>query len=260
MPHHKKDTQGFSLIEMSIVLVIIGLLVGGIIVGDSMIKSASLKNVLAEKEQYVAAINQFKEKYNGLPGDLYNATSFWPEDTTGTDKVGDSTGNEVENGNGDGKIAAVISTDGYEAHRAWRQMALAGFIDGNYNGQYAGSFLEPGLHVPASDYKEKVLGWNVYFVGPKNSDSVFFDGQYQHIFYMGLAPYTYSAINKGGMHGEDIFALDEKFDDGMPATGKLRSGKNSGIFGGSCISSNAATATYVASDKRCIPIFLTDIP
>lgn len=61
---------GFTLVEMSIVLVIIGLLVGGILVARGLIKAAELRATLSQVNQITAAVNTFKLRYNALPGDL----------------------------------------------------------------------------------------------------------------------------------------------------------------------------------------------
>lgn len=72
--------HGFSLVELSIVLVILGLLVGGVLTGQSLIRAAELRSVSTEFAKYQAAVNTFRDKYFALPGDMNNATSFWGKD------------------------------------------------------------------------------------------------------------------------------------------------------------------------------------
>lgn len=67
---------GFTLIELSIVLVIIGLIVGGVLVGQDLIKAAELRATLTQLEKYDAATMTFRGKYNGLPGDISTAANF----------------------------------------------------------------------------------------------------------------------------------------------------------------------------------------
>lgn len=68
---------GFSLVELSIVLVILGLLVGGILGGQSLIHAAELRAIPTETEKYQTALNTFRMKYFALAGDFDKATSFW---------------------------------------------------------------------------------------------------------------------------------------------------------------------------------------
>ena len=69
-------TVGFTLIELSIVLIIIGLIVGGVLVGQDLINSARVRAQIKQFEDYKLALNNFKLKYNCLPGDCSTATSF----------------------------------------------------------------------------------------------------------------------------------------------------------------------------------------
>ena len=61
--------SAFTLIELSIVLIIIGLLVAGITGGASLIKSAQLRSVMSEARGYNVAVNSFVVQYDELPGD-----------------------------------------------------------------------------------------------------------------------------------------------------------------------------------------------
>ena len=67
--------KGFTLVELSIVLVIIGLLIGGILVGQSLIESAKINRFLSELQQYEIATIQFHRKFKKYPGD---STYFIP--------------------------------------------------------------------------------------------------------------------------------------------------------------------------------------
>ena len=85
------ETAGFTLVELSIVLVIIGLLIGGILVAQSMIGTAKIQSTVRQLQQYDTAVVNFETKYNQLPGDsnlfpnvgnndgmITEWTTFWP--------------------------------------------------------------------------------------------------------------------------------------------------------------------------------------
>ncbi len=65
-----KENFGFSLIELSIVLIIIGLLVAGVTGGASLIESAKIRAVANEVLNYKQALNAFYAARGRLPGDL----------------------------------------------------------------------------------------------------------------------------------------------------------------------------------------------
>ena len=72
--------RGFTLIELSIVLVIIGLIAGGVLAGQDLMEAARLRAVISQVERYKTAVVTFKLKYDSLPGDMPNATKIWPEE------------------------------------------------------------------------------------------------------------------------------------------------------------------------------------
>lgn len=79
--------NGFTLVELSIVLVIIGLVIGGVLVGKELIRAADIRANIADIEKLKTTINTFRLKYNCLPGDCLNATDYF---------------SSVSNGDGDG--------------------------------------------------------------------------------------------------------------------------------------------------------------
>ena len=64
----KKNNKGFSLIELSIVLIIMGLLVAGVTGGASLIKSAQMRSVVNEFTNYRTAYNTYFAQFNKVPG------------------------------------------------------------------------------------------------------------------------------------------------------------------------------------------------
>jgi prepilin-type N-terminal cleavage/methylation domain-containing protein len=62
--------RGFTLIELSIVLVVIGLIVGGVLVGQNLIQAAEVRAQITQIEKYNSAVNTFRSKFNSIPGDM----------------------------------------------------------------------------------------------------------------------------------------------------------------------------------------------
>jgi len=126
--------QGFTLIEMSIVLVIIALIIAGVLLGQDMINAASIRMQIAQIEKYKSAVNTFKTKYNNqLPGDIDNADAV----AFGFQARGSQPGM----GNGDGIIAGFYnptsiangSTQAGEPTMFWVDLSQANLIDGTFN-------------------------------------------------------------------------------------------------------------------------------
>jgi prepilin-type N-terminal cleavage/methylation domain-containing protein len=72
MPAFNKKTKqdGFTLVEIAIVLMIIGLLIGGILRGQELITSARVRNIIDQKSAIQTAYIGFIDRYRMLPGDL----------------------------------------------------------------------------------------------------------------------------------------------------------------------------------------------
>jgi prepilin-type N-terminal cleavage/methylation domain-containing protein len=64
-----KKQQGFTLVEIAIVMVIIGLLLGGVLKGQAIIKNAQIKNLENSANSVATAIYSYQDRYRALPGD-----------------------------------------------------------------------------------------------------------------------------------------------------------------------------------------------
>src|SRR5574339_527581 len=78
----KRKDNGFTLVEIAIVLVIIGLLLGGILKGQEMITQAKIKNAMADFTGISAAYHGYQDRYRSIPGDDSGATR-WSGATAG---------------------------------------------------------------------------------------------------------------------------------------------------------------------------------
>lgn len=218
--------QAFSLVELSIVLVILGLLTGGILTGQNLIRAAELRSVVTEFQNYQSAINTFRDKYFDIPGDMSNAEDFWGTMATGTcPNATAGTGTQTCNGDGDGSlgVATAASRTG-ESFTFWQHLANAGLIDGSYTG-IAGTAgaadHDGGVNSPKS--KLSNAGWGIRDSGTMSGDSNWFDGVLGNNLLIGaLADATDNSRHSGDIFvPEEAWNIDTKVDDGMPAIGRL---------------------------------------
>ena len=63
------NNKGFTLVELSIVLVIIGLLIGGLLAAQSLINTTKIQAFTRQIQQIDAAVSNFITMYKRLPGD-----------------------------------------------------------------------------------------------------------------------------------------------------------------------------------------------
>ena len=79
-PPHAKPLyiSGFTLVELSMVMLIVGLLIGGVLKGQEMIANSRATAVIAQVRSYEAAIATFKDINSAWPGDLATAAERIP--------------------------------------------------------------------------------------------------------------------------------------------------------------------------------------
>jgi prepilin-type N-terminal cleavage/methylation domain-containing protein len=141
--HCNKNLTGFTLIEISIVMVIIGLIIGSILVGRDLIRAAEIRSVASDKEKIVTAVNTFRNKYNCMPGACPNATDFFGANPAGCPiPPGSQPSTQTCNGGSTGRIG--YSSD-YEPYYFWQQLAAAGLWPGIYRGT-ASAVMNPKLN------------------------------------------------------------------------------------------------------------------
>jgi prepilin-type N-terminal cleavage/methylation domain-containing protein len=229
--------RGFSLVELSIVLVILGLLTGGILAGQSLIRAAELRSITTDFNRYTAATLAFRDKYFALPGDMTNATAFWGKDNARcTTHTGTTTTPGTCNGTGDGVIFFNSSGSVYEGLRAWQHLANAGLVEGSYL----------GYDTDGDDHAD--LGINI--PRARISDAGFSFDMPSMIAYTGRTAPTnvigFGSLNDGygsaweAIKPAEAWNIDTKMDDGKPGTGKLAAYADQGC----ATTTVASTAVY----------------
>lgn len=249
--------HGFSLVELSIVLVILGLLTGGILSGQSLIRAAELRSVTTEFQTYQTAVRTFQDKYFHLPGDMPNAEKFWGTMSSGTcPNATGGTGKQTCNGNGNGvlQVSGGVNQSN-ELFTFWQHLANASLIEGSYTG-LAGPTLGgevpspvdplPGENVPKSRLSN--AGWSVNYSFYTNSCTA-------GSRYTGATVAAKHGFRIGAKNGafvaspilapEEAWNIDTKIDDGRPGLGKL-----SGHCATACSDvTDLNTAVYKLSDS-----------
>jgi prepilin-type N-terminal cleavage/methylation domain-containing protein len=135
------NQYGFTLVELSIVLVIIGFIIAGIASATNMVKQSQLRSIITDFQLYETAYNNFKAKYNSIPGDMSNANSLFPAECTP----------ETCNGDGDGIISFQEGSPEFnESYKFWRVLSLSKFINGNFLDNETSTQAILGVNVPMS--------------------------------------------------------------------------------------------------------------
>lgn len=212
--------SGFSLVELSIVIVVLGLLIGGVFSSRALIRTYELKTVRTQLDTITSAANSFRTKYKFLPGDMPNATDFWGiAGGTGNDatcRTTASTGAETCNGDGDGEIE-YITAGSLESLRFWQHLSNGEFIEGRFTGVYNGATVVDTTNL----YKGKVTNtiWAVVHNDDQSGDTHLFDGAYGNVAWLRRSPDSISVPPVPILTNEEMFTIDTKTDDGLPATG-----------------------------------------
>jgi len=196
-----KKQQGFTLIEIAIVLVIIGLLLGGVLKGQELITSARVRNIISQQDGVKAAFFGFVDRYRAYPGDYLVASA-----QANIPGCGSCSG-----GNGNGQITAngVSGATTDEQIAVWEHLSRSGFVNGSYS--YAAA-PETTASAPSNPYGRYL--------------QLIYDAQYAG------ATGSRHNLKTGNQIPSDILAeVDRKIDDGVPTSGSFRHSIYGGVTG-----------------------------
>ncbi|MBN1545745.1 MAG: prepilin-type N-terminal cleavage/methylation domain-containing protein [Syntrophaceae bacterium] len=183
-----KKNNGFTLVELAIVLVIIGLILAGIIKGQELITNAKIKRAYNAQKEIAAAVYTYFDRYQFYPGDdPQAATRFNPALPVPT------------NGNGNALIASgtastaanfACTATGTEQCDLWAELRLSGILTGS------------GFTNPTHPYGGAIAisYYNMPAIGAGSA------AQLTHWIHLQNMPYDVCKI------------LDQQYDDGNLAT------------------------------------------
>lgn len=269
--------SAFSLIELSIVLIIIGLLIAGVTGGASLIRSSELRSAMGEARGYAVAVNGFYSQYNVLPGDYTTGISgaIAADTTLGLD-------NKIE-------YFSDGTTFDSESIVAWDQLIKTGTIDSTLalTNLAVTSAQIYGTHMPAS--KIKFAGWHYDYrnnVGatvnyaatvagsgataegvaavPANQNVVVLTATTTAASSTATLVNGATNVAAAALTGPDALSIDTKIDDGFANAGKVR-GLNPGATTACYTANAAANAVYLVTSatastaKTCALTFQVDV-
>lgn len=231
--------KGFTLVELSIVLVIIGLLIGGILAAQSMIASSRIQKAVKTLQQFDTAVSNFQVKYNSLPGDTKLMTP---------------------SGDGDGEIEdASQNFWGYmwqftgEIAQVWPHLQMAGFMASSptFVSTVATNFATKGLTPNSPELPWKNTGVVAYQNNAfAPNQHAWLLGDFTNVFTSGNLNLNWPA-SMASIPAEDALALDAKLDDGAAGTGRI-SNQNA-----SCATSGVYNVEAGAKCNLFVSMFLS---
>lgn len=263
---------GFTLLELSIVLIIISLISGGIIAGRSLMEASRVRRAIDDFQIYSSAFRQFRDKYEEVPGDISRATEIWGlAGGTGSDAAcvltDSSTLSNIQatcNGNGNGYVDSVIPCATFneqwcygERHRAWQHLSNAEMVNGRFTGRTtspsaaeSGASFLPGINAPASTLQSGV-GFQFAGVGITSGHGCYYDTP------QAVNTVFFGRPNQSVLKPSVLAEIDRKMDDGRPGTGLVTSVKSSCPWQPGCTTTDVAgTARYALGNNAPSCAFL----
>jgi len=178
--------NGFTVIELAVVLVIIGLIVGMVVKGQVLITSGQMKQLFSQKKDITEAFYAYYERFVYYPGDDPNAAARFSGAT---------------NGNGNGLVGVgagatapnfACAGTGTEQCDLWFELRQANFLGGTGFGNPRHAF-NGNIALTNNTVSATAGHWlafqNVPFDGCQDLDRQYDDGAYNTGSIRGSADY-----------------------------------------------------------------------
>lgn len=183
------SNSGFTLVEVSIVLVVIGLLIGSVLVAVNILQNARITSTISTLQSIQSAVSTYNQNYGAVPGDDAKAASRF-----GLSNSGGGDGLVGTSGSFKNDATATLTTGNgtSESNFVWSNLRSAGLIKGK-----------------ADDVSQ-----------PGNSFGGIFGIQ---LGVFGISDKT-NVVCIDKIPGSAATIIDQRQDDGNPQTGNIRAG------------------------------------
>ncbi len=224
MGAYTQKSSGFTLVEISIVMIIIGLLIGGTFGGMKLVENMQVNRTVQDLKSIESAALTFKDTYGRLPGDMPNTAARLPNCTDAPCATG---------GNGNRRLDYTawneVISSGMEKFAFWHHLQAADLMNLAVQNTTSLEFGEGQPEAPFGGGYRMVANDGALFV----AGSTILRGAA-----LVTTPLSSAAIQVPATRMSpcgQVQSVDRKIDDGMPYTGLL--------LGWSCATANL-TAVY----------------
>lgn len=213
---HSKNQNGFTLVEISIVMIIIGLLIGGTFGGMKLVENMQVNKTVQDLKAIESAALTFKDTYGRLPGDMPNTAARLPNCTDAPCATG---------GNGDrildsslGPTDPITATS--ERFTFWHHLQAADMLSiGTKN--VADLNFGQGQPDNPIDGGYRLTNWNGIDCQVNRDRTQLILTRAESANFLAT-----------GMRCAQFEPVDRKIDDGMPRSGTFNAGSGCGLVCG----------------------------
>ena len=215
MVHSTISNKGFTLVEISIVLVIIGLLIGGLLGGVKLMDNMNTQKTIQEIKVTESAISTFRDNYSSIPGDMRNPNTRLSNCTDAPCSTSGNGNRVMEPANFNGAI-----TNSSEVYTAWHHLEAAELIEMNLRNTLTTTF---GRGQPKSPIGG---GYRILNAGSNMPWGFCTDNFIQNLgIWIGVnQPVNLLDGTSSSAPCSQLNTIDIKIDDGFPHMGEFVSG------------------------------------
>ena len=164
------SNKGFSIIEITIILIILGVLISGSSAGFYLVQRSKLQNIVTEFANIKQSVNAFNMTYHGLPGDLIDVKDRFSAAIVST--CGHGNGNGLIEDEKTTDTSSNAATDVFENTCAWAYLEDAQTLSGHLSQKYPGTFKGAGPLTLKGDIPESKFSGSGFFFGARQGYNV----------------------------------------------------------------------------------------